>query len=321
MRKIILIGATLILTASIICFGFFELDFQEENEKEIAMAKAQAMTAQVIDQAYKAYFTGDLTEFREFLDERDSGRVVRRLLEKNGIDIDTPRIRILTGLGLPLFDQFPFSDGDVLLSGTKGSIIGWVIPGYYTHCGVLDQELYTGPDAGCVITANLEGVTYETYNDWNAGTWDEKIVTQLRVENISKWRMNWAQNSIMRWYQGWTIYAFLKLNLDPVSRWDPWRWYCSKTVWRVFKKAGVDLENAGYYFTTPGLIEDIMENSGLYQLYFAFLKALGFSESEAQAMATEKLVNALDECITPDEIRFDDDLIKMFTWPEGGELQ
>ena len=316
MKKTILWGVTFILTASVICLGFFEVGFQKENEKEVAMAKAQAMTAQIIDQAYKAYFTGNLTEFKEFLDERDSGRVVRGLLEKSGIDIDTPRIRILSGLGLPPFDDPGFfDDGYVLLSGTKGSIISWVIPGYYTHSGVLDQELYTGDDAGCVITANLDGVTYETYNDWNAGSWADKIVTSMKVnKNISQWRMNWAQKSIMRWYQGWTIYSFLKLNLDPISRWDPWRWYCAKTVWRVFKKAGVNLENANYYIEIPGMIEFIKEHSGLFQLYYRFLVGLGFSETEAQAKATEKLVNALDECITPDEIRFDDNLIEVCSW-------
>lgn len=318
MKKKYLIAVIFVLAATLASYGFYQFGFQGEDEEQIAIAKAQALTAQVIDQAYRAYFTGDLFEFKKFLAKKDPDGIVRSLLKKNGIDINAPRVRIMTGVGLPPFKgkNSPFKDGDIILSGTKGSIIGWVLPGEYTHCGVLNEELYAGPDSGCVLTANLDGVTYETYTDWNSGSPAEKIVTLLRsVKPISRWLMNWAQNSIWRWYHDWTIYAFLKLNLDPVSRWDPLRWYCSKTVWRVYKKVGKNVENADYYF--DGEFPDwqnVMENSGLFQLYVALLVKLGIDEDTAIEMATEKLMNASDECITPDEIRYDNDLGEIASW-------
>lgn len=306
MSKKVLLGLTVFLGFSLVCFGFFQMDFRGEQEEEnIAVAKAEALTAQFINQVYRAHFTGDLSELKQFLAEKDTEGVIQGVLEEQGIDLEAPRLRILSSIYLPPFDNSNndsnFEDGSVLLSGTKESLIHLVIPGIYTHAGLLDQDLYTGPNAGCVITANLEGVTYETWNDWASYDGAGKIVTKLNVEEApGVWpkarRLTRAQRWIRR-YMGWTIYSFLKLNLDPVSRWDPFRWYCSKTVWRVLHRRGLnlDVENEDWYGSTLQKSLYKVRDSFLYQL---IAKWLGPEKAE------EKLWAALEECIAPDEIRF-----------------
>ena len=247
MKKKLFLGAVMDLAVFLVCFGLLGFDIQNEDEVDPAIAQAQAKTAQFVDMVYRAHFTGDMSELKEYLEQKDPDGIVRKLMKKNRIRLDTPRVRRMdaTGGTLPFVE---FTDKTILLSATEGSIIYLVLPGMYTHCGSFDLEKYNGNDLdqGCIITANLDGVTYETPLEWYYG--DGKMVSQLEPnKGVSYWRLNKAQNSIMRWYKGWTIYSFLKLNLDPVSRWDPWRWYCSKTVWRVFKKARLDVENKKYY--------------------------------------------------------------------------
>ncbi len=312
MKKKLFLGAVMVLAVSLVCFGLLGFNIQNEEEVDPAIAQAQAKTAQFVDMVYRAYFTGDMSELKEYLEQNDTEGIVRDLMKKNRIRLGTSRVRRMETAGqiLPFGD---FTDRTVLLSATEGSIIFLVLPGMYTHCGSFDKQKYaaTDPDQGCIITANLDGVTYETPSEWYYG--DGKMVSRLEAQGVNSWRLNWAQNSIMRWYQGWTIYSFLKLNLDPVSRWGPWRWYCSKTVWRVFKKAGLDVENTHYY-DDPTIVSNIMDNSLLFQLYKGLLIKLGIDPGVAQAMAKEKLINALDECITPDEIRFSENLLKISTW-------
>ena len=315
MRKKLFLGAALVLAVSLVCFGLLGFDIQNEDEVDPAIAQAQAKTAQFVDMVYRAHFTGDMSELKEYLEQKDTDGIVRDLMEKNRIRLGTPRVRRMEATGtLPFGD---FTDKTILLSATEGSIIYLVLPGMYTHCGSFDEQKYaaTDPNQGCIITANLDGVTYETPSEWNNGVGFDKTVIRLEPNNrVSSWRLNWAQNSIMRWYQGWTIYSFLKLNLDPVSRWGPWRWYCSKTVWRVFKKAGLNVENAQYYNENTEIVTNIMDNSVLFQLYKGLLIKLGIDPGVAQAMAYNKLINALDECITPDEIRFSGNLLLKGTW-------
>lgn len=305
----------MVLAVSLVCFGLLGFDIQNEDEVDPAIAQAQAKTAQFVGMVYQAYFTGDMSELKEYLEQKDTDGIVRDLMKKNRIRLGNLRVRRMgTNGGTLPFGEF--TDQTILLSATEGSIIFLVLPGMYTHCGSFDEQQYDNenpdPNHGCIITANLDGVTYETPSEWYYG--DCKMVSWLKPKiGVSSWRLNWAQNSIMRWYQGWTIYSFLKLNLDPVSRWDPWRWYCSKTVWRVFKKAGLDVENTHYYDDIT-IVSNIMNNSVLYKLYIGLLIKLGIDPEAATAMAYEKLINALDECITPDEIRFSENLVKIYTW-------
>ena len=314
MKKKLFLGAVMVLAVFLVCFGLLGFDIQNEEEVDPAIAQAQAKTAQFVDMVYRAHFTGDMSELKEYLEQKDTDGIVRNLMKKNRIRLDTPRVRRMQATGGTTLPFGEFSDQTILLSATKGSIIFLVIPGMYTHCGSLDFDKYNGDDLdqGCIITANLDGVTYETPSEWNSGVGIDKMVSRLEPNNELS-GLNWAQNSIMRWYQGWTIYSFLKLNLDPVSRWGPWRWYCSKTVWRVFKKAGLNVENTHYY-DNPNIVSNIMDNSLLFQLYKGLLIKLGIDPETAHAMAYEKLINALDECITPDEIRFSGNLSRIFTW-------
>lgn len=317
MKKKYGIAVGFVLAAALVCYGFFQLDISQDERDEIAIAKAEARTAQFVNLAYKAYFTGDLSELKQYLAEKDSEGVVRGLLQERGIDLDAPRMRIMGMLSVvlpPFSDTEYFEDGSVLCSRTVGSttsdLVHWIFPGIYTHNGLLDQDLYFEADDGCVITANLEGVTYETWNDWSNAT----TVTRLNLASGHKpasWKLNYAQRWI-RWYMGWTIYSFLKLNLEPISRWDFLRWYCSKTVWRVYNKIGIDVENATWHgmdldhegVWTNEDKRDVMRTSGLYQIYKGFLIALGIDEDTATWLADCKLWRVLKEDITPDEIRF-----------------
>jgi len=331
MKKKYFIAIGFILAATLVAYGFFQLNFQGEDEEQIAIAKAQALTGQFINKIYRAHFTGNLSELREFVAKKDSDGVIKNLLREKGIDLEAPpRMRMMgvtDVVGLPDFSSSSFIDGSVLLSRTLGSttsdLIASIIPGLYTHCGVLDQKLCSDSDlnAGCIITANLDGVTYETYDEWNVvGDATGKIVTKLNPSDgppSGLYGPHGAKKWIQR-YMGWTIYSFLRLNLEAVSRWDPFRWYCSKTVWRVLYKAGLrgdinDVENANWYGINPNAkyewfntskLDYELQYSILYQLYKGLLMKFGISEGRATTLTNNKLWRVLKEVITPDEVRF-----------------
>jgi hypothetical protein len=276
-----------------------------DDSMQQAMDEAAQKTSEFVEVAVRSYMTGETSELKAYLADRDEENVIGDLLIKQGIDLDrnVPRMAI-PSVDLPDFALHEgFEDGSVLLSRHTGhptsDLLAWIIPGLYTHTGVLDQELYTGPDAGCVITANLDGVTYETYNDWAGAT----TVTKLNVDGDAvTWphpQFNAAQQWLMSTYQGSTLYAFLRLNLEPITRENQLFWYCSKTNWRVFDLVGIDVENANWY---DGKLDQLRQ-SGLYQLYRAFL-ALFLPDAWAARLADAKLVRVVTELITPDEVRF-----------------
>ena len=277
--------------------------FDSDDQVQDAIDKAGVKTTEVVNLAIKASFNGDPSELLEYLDTEDTDGVVKRLLEENGIDLKAQLGKTFDGLDLPGFDSSVFEDGSALLSRTVGSptsdLIAWILPGIYTHTGMLNQELYTGPDAGCVITANLDGVTYETYNDWNGAT----TVTKLNVDaDYVEWphpNLDYFQNRFINFYQGWTLYAFLRLNLEAIPRTSHLFWYCSKTTWKVFSTMDIDVENATWYDNKL----EILRTSGLYQIYRAFLM-LFLPEDVATALADAKIMRVVGELITPDEVRF-----------------
>ena len=301
----------------------------ETSGVEQAMAEVDAKAAEIVNLMVRAGFTGDVSELKAYVDHDDPDGVLRRLLDENGIDLEVPVLKGTTeeSVGLPVFTpENSFEDGTVLLSKTLGTptgdLLNWVFNLEYSHCGMLDIEVYEeDPNKGCIITANTEdGLTYETYDDWDIiPVGATKKVTAMNVTDRPSWwdkRLWWggnpldnAQSTIYNIYQG-CPYSFFWLNLEPVPRWGPVFWYCSKTTWRIFIKLLLNVENPTWHginlnvegvWTDPDKYEECT-SSGLYQLLVALYSLCPDIEDPVWE-ADKKTWRNLKELITPDEIR------------------
>jgi len=111
---------------------------------------------------------------------------------------------------------------------------------------------------------------------------------------------------------GPSLYSFLHLNLEPVTRDDELLWYCSKVPWRFYNDYfSENIENAGFYFG-PDAKWTAMRDTTLYKMYYALLlKILPRRWSRcAGILADRKLKRVLTELITPVELWF---------WTQDGE--
>ena len=70
---------------------------------------------------------------------------------------------------------------------------------------------------------------------------------------------------------GPSLYSFLHLNLEPVTRDDELLWYCSKVPWRFYNDYfSENIENAGFYYGSDAKWT-AMRDTTLYKMYYAFL--------------------------------------------------
>jgi hypothetical protein len=182
----------------------------------------------------------------------------------------------------------------------------------------MDAYDETDPTKGCILSANTEdGLTYESHYDWNIVP-DGATYHRVTAMNITRkpffwFLLNKAQSDIYNRYNG-LPYSFFWPNLEPVPRWGPVLWYCSKTTWRIFIKMLLNLENATWHglnlshegeWTDGNTLDNpkyvACTSSGLYQLLVT-LYSLNPNIADPVWEADKKTWRNLKELITPDEI-------------------
>lgn len=274
-----------------------------QSEQDNAVLYAEEKTAEFFNLALQAKSPEDFNNLKKLLAKADLQGEIKSSMQMKGLSLKYSPSKIPSILGLPPFTSTNFIDGTVLLSRSKGDFFSdltyWFLIADYTHSGDLDKDQATNdPDKGCVLTADLRGVTYQTYNEWNGST----TVTKIDPKSMyTPDKLNSAQSEIAS-YIGKTLYAFITLRLKPISRDDELYWYCSKTVWRLFNSSYMNMDVENEYFYNPQRFVKLRE-SGLYQLYYGFLKRF-LPDWLAKILADAKLKEIVSELITPDEVAY-----------------
>ena len=138
---------------------------------------------------------------------------------------------ILVPSGL-LADQegYALRAGDVVFQTTAGEqakAVQAATGSRYTHCGVVFEE-----NGAFKVLEAVQPVKVSSFAEFKArslpGTFKVKRLKEpLSAEAIEKGKA-WGVKQV-------------GLNYDPHFRWDDETLYCSELVWKVFKKAGVEL--------------------------------------------------------------------------------
>lgn len=309
-----------------------------------ALSLADERSGTIMELWIRGFAHGDFSEMNAYLDKIDPGGDLAGIMNSFGENVssgDGPLPSL--GAGLPPFSDPVYRDGDILLShgglSPIGALMQTILPGSdYTHAGVLDKDL------GLVISANLAGLTYETWQEWNYGS---AGITVMRIEGIDTGSQYDPIDFVQAYMGGlindpgiFTYYSFIKIypplppidpnnpqippwdyfvtedfELEPVEKEDDLLWYCSKAAWRVYDALEIDIEERDYY-PEPSGSGLIRQDSLLYQLYFYVLQQLRPGKEEWIINKTEAKVDAfLKTLVTPDEIGHKSGLIHVGTWP------
>jgi hypothetical protein len=126
--------------------------------------------------------------------------------------------------------EYRFMTGDLVFQSTSGEqakAIRAATGSRYTHCGVVFEQ-----DGTFKVLEASQPVKITPLEEFRKrslpGTFEvRRLKAPLSSEAIETGR-NWGKQQI-------------GLNYDPHFRWDDQTLYCSELVWKVFKKAGVEL--------------------------------------------------------------------------------
>ena len=179
--------------------------------------------------------------------------------------------------------DMPFNtDGAIYLSGGTsdmvGTVIDWVspknFPGNYYHGAVLDLDKYdpNDEDVYCLETAVTKGAGYETANNWRT-----KVNARVMNPNftVNKAKLDSAQKALDKYCDMNNTdvnYGFFKNTVDifnPVTKDDTKTWYCTKVVWAVYDKYGIDIDTNSNQidYTTSGLYSIVKSFYGVKYFY------------------------------------------------------
>lgn len=288
---------------------------EQDPEVQKAVQGAEQKAMEVIDLLVEAKATGDAAKIDQFLGQEDTDGEIALLLEYYG---DRAKIPIPRDSERQL-QQWPpgfgdFADGDVVLfigNGTswQNTIMTLIYKCEYHHAGVFDDGLAELMGDGFFISATIDvgvnGLCFQTLSELVETS---AVITRLNYsvkpeavfDKVDYY--NWYTRNVP------TLYAFLHLNLEPVSRWNPFLWYCSKVPWRVYwDSCGMNIEDKDFYGLNNrnGKWTENRETL-FYQLYLKLLKEMlpPWWRRYAGYLADKKLRRILSELITPDELRY-----------------
>jgi hypothetical protein len=296
---------------------------EQDPEVQKAVQGAEQKSMEVIDLLVEAKATDNFDAMSRFLGEEDPDGEISALIEQYGDGPDVPFPDYSKGNGWtpaePTIDDF--TDGDVVLfigNGTswQNQIMSLIYKCEYHHAGVFDEQLadIMEDDTAFIsstIDTGVNGLCYQTLSELK---YTSGVITRLAYFEEEPVFLGLSVDYYRAYTESMpTLYAFLHLNLNPVSRWNPYLWYCSKVPWRVYWDGmNADIENNGLY--------ELNDRNGkwtenrdtlFYQLYVAVLKRLlpRWAKGWSGYLADKKLCSILDELITPDELRYASELI------------
>ncbi|MBN2324951.1 MAG: hypothetical protein JXQ30_14570 [Spirochaetes bacterium] len=319
-RKYFIFG---ILAAAALVWSCTVQDTPEQDpEVQKAIRGAEQKSMEVIDLLVEAKATGNFEVISRFLGEEDPDGEISALIKQYGKGPDAQAPGYIKGDGWtpaePTIDDF--KDGNVVLfigNGTswQNQIMSLIYRCEYHHAGVFDEELadLTGDTAfiSSTIDTGVNGLCYQTLSELK---YTSGVITRLAYFEEEPAAIGLSVDYYRSYTESVpTLYAFLHLNLNPVSRWNPFLWYCSKVPWRVYWDGmNFDIENNNYYeLSDPNGRWTENRDTPFYQLYLAVLKRLlpRWARRWAGYLADQKLCSILYELITPDELRYASDII------------
>ncbi len=222
---------------------------------------------------------------------------------------DSARASSKSSGNYPALTDMPFAvDGAVYLSGGTSDLVGTVIdwvspktfPGSYYHGAVLDLDKYdpNNEDNYCLETAITKGAGYESATEWR-----NKVNARVLYPNssLNKSKLDAAQ-AYMDYYCDMNNknmeYGFFKNTVDifnVVTKEDLYTWYCTKVVWHVYNKYGIDIDSNSDQidFTT----------SGLYSIVKAYYSVKYFySSSKKNKAINDYMASAKKNIVLAEEI-------------------
>ena len=287
-----------------------------QAEIDNAVAKADAQTQKVVD----LLADDDDQGLSSYLDTVDPGGDVAALVDAYKTSMTTAGSKAVAE-DIPAFNTDAYANGDVLVfkgdsSSWQAQLMSLVLKGNFGHAGVLDKGLAESfNNNACVLSATIA-------QDPETGEWINGLCMQdqselmVGLENLGRFSVDVNTDEITipaallsmedRIANVPSLYAFLHLNLEPVSRDDDLLWYCSKVPWRFYNdNYGQNIEDADFYFGDDNKWA-AMRATTLYRVYKAFLlKILPSRWSKwAGILADRKLKRVLRELITPDELYY-----------------
>lgn len=285
----------------------------------------EADLATTVELYVEAATSGDSAELDAFLAESDDSGEISAILAAGLADGASRRWGSAISEAPPPFADDQYADGDILLfSGTErwqSQALNLILINAYGHAGIVQKSMtetateFTAENPSVVSATLPEGVRYQTYEELfeDNDAWAQMRVTEAGAELAAGWGGAFTD----AYPEEDTYYAFLKLDLSPISREDPVWWYCSKVpyrVWRDYRPTGnesIEIEDTSLY---TGTVYAAQRQSILYKLYTAYYRKLPWWLRWRARTPDEVLTAALTELITPDELRTADTVALVETW-------
>jgi len=315
MRKMLIVAAIAALVLAS-CLGPTGPDHTLQS-----VAEMEEGAQETIDLLMEASASGDRTELDSFLRENDPSGELTAIADE--ALAASPSARWIDPYPPPPpFDESIYGDGDVLVFSGTGTITSLlfdlILINAYGHAGIVDRTMVdtaTAYTSGtpCIVSSTLpEGVRYQTYEELVTGneTWTLLSVSD-NAPGVSL-APGWGEAFTTAYPTDETAYSFLHLDFRPVSREDSFWWYCSKVPYRVWRDLAmlppevdrIELEATWLYELGDSEgIWTIQRQSILYRIYAYWYNCLPWWMRRHARTPDQVLVEALDELVTPDELR------------------
>lgn len=213
----------------------------------------------------------------------------------------------------------PFSvNGAVYLAGggdsLVSSVIGWAAPknlaGAYVHGAALELSKFDPANlaAPALQTAVTKGAGYESANDWQSNVNVCVLNPNFTVDSAKLNAAQAQEDYYCNLPSGQQAYGFFKGYVDifdVVAKDDTYWWYCTKVVWDMWHRYGIDLD------TNDPRVD--FTSSGLYGLAKAYYSAIYFwSSSKANAALASYINDTKSKIVMAEEIMLSPYLNKVY---------
>jgi hypothetical protein len=277
-----------------------------------AAATAQAQTD--FDWVMAAWGTKDSLARAKSFDEKYGTALAAEALAST----PAPQSRFGGGGDYPALTDIPFSvDGAVYLSGGGESlvstVIGWVapknLPGGFFHGAELDLDKFdpSNLSAPALQTAVTKGAGFESAADWQANVNVCVLNPNFPVDR-ARLDAAQAQEDYYCNLSSGQAYGFFKgyVNIfNVVAKDDTYWWYCTKVVWDMWHRYGIDLD------TNDSRVD--FTKSGLYGLAKAYYSALYFwNPSKGRSELAKYITDAKQKIVMAEEIMLSPYLSKVY---------
>lgn len=314
----------LVLFIAVVSFAFFSCAV---TDRSVSPAEEKAIDnelndnlAKIMDIYAKATVSESpslVTEFEQLINEFDSNynSNIGAEYEQKAMSAHSR----LDGGSFPPLEDLPINvDGAVYLSGggsnAVSQIVDYISPsstsGGYYHAAVLDIEKFdpTNLNSQCFQSAVTKGAGFETPNTWrgniNVAVLNPVVALDKTKLNASQLAMDYYCNPNNKEMK----YGFFKNKVNVFSlvpKNDNYYWYCTKVVWRVYEKLGINLDSDTSKVNWT--------SSGLYSFVKNYYRTKYFwSKKLADQKTNEYINNARSTIVVADEMYYSPQLRRVY---------